>query len=159
MANLARRDFWSFPLVRIPSIIDDIEDELMPMGQAPTGGDLSVSEDEKNVYIEAAIPGIDPEDVEVTYDRGMVWIRGEAREEEEDKKRKFYRRADTSFSYRIAVPGEIDQNAEPKAEYNNGMIMITFQKAASSMPKKITVKKGIGTGEAKVRREKARSKQ
>ena len=151
MANLIPRDFWSFPRTSVPSLVDEIDD-LLPFGQTETASALSVSEDDKNIYIEAAVPGIDPDDVEVTYERGMLWIRGEAREEEKDKKKKFYRRAARSFSYRIAVPGEVDPNAKPEAESKNGMIMITFPKAASSTPKKITVKRGKTNGEA--RREK-----
>ena len=148
MANLIPRDFWSFPRTSVPSLVDEIDD-LLPFGQTETASALSISEDDKNIYIEAAIPGIDPEDVEVTYERGMLWIRGEAQEEEKDKKKKFYRRAARSFSYRIAVPGDVDPNAKPEAESKNGMIMITFPKAASSTPKKITVKRGKTNGEAK----------
>lgn len=148
MANLIPRDFWSFPRVGIPSLIDDIDD-MLPFGQTETASGLSVSEDDKNIYIEAAIPGIDPDDVEVTYERGMLWIRGEAKKEEKDKKKKFYRRAARSFSYRIAVPGDVDPNAKPEAESKNGMIMISFPKATSSTPKKITVKRSKTNGEAR----------
>lgn len=146
--SLVPRSIFDFPSLRIPSFIDEIDD-LLPVRQTETASALSVSEDDKNIYIEAAIPGIDPNDVEVTYERGMLWIRGEAQEEEKDKKKKYYRRAARSFSYRIAVPGDVDANAKPEAESKNGMIMITFPKAASATPKKITVKGGKTNGEAR----------
>lgn len=145
MANLIPRDMWALPSFRMPSLIDEIDD-LMPMAQMETTSALSVSEDDKHIHVEAAVPGIEPEDVEVTYDRGMLWIRGESREEEKDKKRKFYRRAARAFSYRIAVPGDIDPNTKPEAECINGMIMVTFPKASSTMPKKITVKRSKSNG-------------
>ena len=140
------RDLWAFPSMRMPSLIDEV-DELLPLATAETTSALSISEDDKYIHIEAAVPGIEPDDVEVTYDRGMLWIRGETREEERDKKRKYYRRAAREFSYRIAVPGNIDPNVKPEAECKNGMIMVMFPKARSAMPKKITVKHGKSNGD------------
>lgn len=124
--------FWT-----IPSRWQDWdEDDIMPT----TGmNNLSISEDDKNVYIEAAVPGIDPKEVDITFDKGMLWIKAEKKEEEKDKNKKFYRRATSSFSYRIAVPGEIDPNAEPQADIDHGVVKITFAKSPKSQPKKITV--------------------
>lgn len=149
--SLVPRSFFDFPSLRLPSIFDDMDDLLSLPDATTVGtqGGLTVSEDEKNVYVEAAIPGIDPNDVEVTMDRGMLWIRGEAQEEEKDKKKKFYRRAQQAFSYRVAVPGDVDPNAEPQAEYRNGMLMVTFPKSAAAQPKRITIKSGKNGVEGK----------
>jgi len=135
--ELIPRSFWDFPSIRLPSLWG--EDEDWPIVSTPSG--LSVSEDEKNVYVEAAVPGIDPDDVDITFDKGTLWIKGEAKEEEKDKKRKFYRKASRSFSYRVSVPSEVDPNAEPEASYKNGVMTVTFAKSPSSQPKKIKVKK------------------
>jgi HSP20 family protein len=99
---------------------------------------LSISEDDKFVYIEAALPGIDPKDVEVTFDKGVVWIKGES--QLEDTKKKYYRKLASSFSYRVAVPGDLDQNAEPEASSKNGVMSIKFAKSPATQPRKITVK-------------------
>lgn len=149
MANLAPRNLWAFPS-RMPALIDEIDD-LLPMGQTEATSALSVSEDDKHIHIEAAVPGVDPDDVEVTYDRGMLWIRGEAAKEEKDKRRKYYRRAAQAFSYRIAVPGDVDPKAQPEASCENGMIMVTFPKSASAMPKKITVRHHKSNGDKKLK--------
>lgn len=101
---------------------------------------LSVSEDDKHIYVEAAVPGIEPDKVEVTYDKGVLWIRGEQEQKQEDKNRKFYRRASTSFSYRMAVPGDVDMSKEPKATCKNGIMKVVFDKVPEAQPKKITVK-------------------
>lgn len=140
MADLVPRGFWSFPSQRISSLIDELDD-LLPVTQTDTASALSVSEDDKNTYIEAAMPGVEQNDIEITFAKGTVWIRGQAREEEKDKKRKYYRQAARIFSYRIAVPGEIDPNAKPEAETKNGVVMVTFPKKESSMPQKITIKR------------------
>ena len=77
----------------------------------PTTGNingLSVSEDEQNIYISAAVPGVNPKDIDISLNKGVIWIKGESKEEEKGKK--FYRKATNAFSYRVTVPGEIDQN-------------------------------------------------
>lgn len=62
--------FLAFPRI-LPSIWDENDDWLsLPSTSAPSG--LSVSEDANHVYIEAQVPGIKPEDVEVTFDKGYL---------------------------------------------------------------------------------------
>ncbi len=134
MVNLVPSSFFNFP--RVPSLWDEDED-FWSMSSTPSG--LTVSEDEKNVYIEAQVPGIDPDKVEVTYDKGVLWVRGQ--EEQEEKQKKFYRKAASSFSYRVAVPGDVDENQEPTATHKNGVMRITFHKRPEIQPKKITVRK------------------
>jgi len=127
----------SFPSLRMPSFWND-EDDWLSTPATPSG--LSVSEDEKKVYIEAAVPGIDPKDVEITFQDGYLWIRGETKEEEKDKSRKYYRESNRSFSYRVAVPGDIDDKVEPEATSKNGVMSIVFAKSPKTTPKKIQIK-------------------
>ena len=87
------------------------------------------------------MPGLDSDDIEVTYHKGQLWLRGEKKEEVESKKKKYYRYSSNSFSYRLAVPGDIDEKSEPDAEYKNGVMKVTFKKLAEAQPKKIQVKK------------------
>lgn len=123
----------NFPFSRFPFWTD--EEDWTP---TTTASGLAVSEDDKKVYIEAAVPGIDPKDIEVTVDKGVVWIKGESKQEESQKK--YYRRASSSFSYRVAIPGEIDPNIEPEATCKNGVMTVAFTKAEKVQPKKIAVK-------------------
>lgn len=102
----------------------------------PSG--LTISEDDRFVYVSANLPGVDPKDVEVTFDKGVVWIKGEMVEEEKDKK--YYRKASSSFSYRVAIPGDIDLDKEPEATSKHGIMTVKFVKKPRSQPKKITVK-------------------
>ena len=51
-------------LFRLSSLLDD-EDMWPSVGSQATG--LSITEDEKNVYVDAAVPGVDPENVDVTF--------------------------------------------------------------------------------------------
>jgi HSP20 family protein len=101
---------------------------------------ITISEDDKNVYIETAVPGLDPDKIEVTFEKGTLWVRGNNETEENDSK-KYYKKAATSFSYRIIVPGEIDFNTEPHAICKNGVMKVTFAKHPQVQPKKIAIKK------------------
>lgn len=136
MANgdIAPRNIWRFPTISVPSFLEEVED-LLPTSNFLNG--LSISEDEKNVYVEAAVPGIDPAEVEVTFDKGVLTIRAEKKEEEKGKT--YQRRATRSFFYR-ATPGEVDQKKEPQAVCKNGVMTVTFAKVPEAKPKKIAVK-------------------
>jgi len=136
--SLTPKKMLSFPSFSIPNLWDEEDDWLVTPS---TQSGLSVSEDDNNIYVEAAVPGIDPKDVEITYQDGYLWVRGETKKEEKDKKRKFYRQASSSFSYRVAIPGEVDPNKEPEATYKRGIMTITFSKSEKVLPKKIEVKK------------------
>lgn len=136
MANgdIVPRSLWRFPTISVPSFLEDIED-LLPTSNLLNG--LSVSEDEKNVYVEAAVPGIDPAEVEVTFDKGVLTIRAEKKEEEKGKT--YQRHATRSFFYR-AAPEDVDQKKEPQAICKNGVMTVTFAKVPEAKPKKIAVK-------------------
>lgn len=118
------RNFWE----------DDAWKTLV--NNTPSG--LSVSEDDKHVYVEAAIPGIRPQDVEITFDKGILWIKGESKKEIDN--RKVYQSMASSFSYRVAVPGDINLDIEPEATCENGVMTITFAKSPQAQPKRIAVK-------------------
>ena len=133
--DLIPNRLFSFPMN--PSIWSDDND--WSASTLTTNG-LSVSEDEKSVYVEAALPGIDPKEVEITFQDGYLWIRGEVKEEENDKKKKYYRQSSKSFSYRVAVPGDIDGNVEPTATSKHGIMTVSFAKSPKVQPKKIQIK-------------------
>jgi HSP20 family protein len=133
--DIMPRSFW-----RLPSIIEDDDDNWSLTPWSPNATGVSISEDEKTVTVGVAVPGLDEKDIEVTFDKGVLWVKGEKKEEEQDKKRKFYRRAASSFSYRVAVPGDLDLSKEPEATYKNGVMTVSFVKSPMAQPKKISVK-------------------
>jgi HSP20 family protein len=146
--SIVPRSFFDFPSLHIPSLLEDMDGFLTASSAAAQGG-LSVSEDDKKIYVEAAIPGVNPNDVEVTLDRGILWIRGESRKEERDKNKKFYRQAQRAFSYRVAVPGDADPNVEPEAMCRDGIIRLTFVKSPQAQPKRIAIKGSQENGDQK----------
>lgn len=121
-------------LLRWPNIWDD-EDFL------PTASDnLDVYETKDEVVVKAAVAGVNPDKVDVTFEKGILTITG-AEESEEKEDKKYYRKSSRSYSYRVAVPGNIDLSIEPEAKVEHGVIKISFKKAEEAKPKKITVMK------------------
>lgn len=123
-----------------PSPFDLFEDEEEWEISTKPSSNLSLSEDKNNFYVEAALPGLKPEEIEISLDKNVLWIKGEKKQEEKDKK--YYKKASTSFSYRVLLPVEIDEKKEVDATYKDGVMKVTFQKVSESKPKKINIKKG-----------------
>ena len=116
-----------------------------PVGKAPRGVFRNTRPDDLLAHVIkaslAAAPGIDPAQIEVSYQDGYVWIHGENKAEEKDKQRKYYRQQAQSFSYRVAIPGDIDPTAEPEATCKHGVMRVAFAKSPVRQPKKIQVKR------------------
>ncbi len=140
--KLEHRSPWSFPRSRHPfSLLENIDDDWdLHEFSSPSG--LSVSEDDQHVFIDAALPGILPDEIDMIFDKGILWIKAEKKDESEDKKKKFYRKATRSFSYRIAVPGEVDESKEPDAVCKHGILKVIFSKTTKGHSKKIPIKAG-----------------
>jgi HSP20 family protein len=120
--------------MRWPSVWDwDEEDSTM------TGSNLDVYETQDEVVVRANIAGVNPEKVDITFEKGILWIRAEEEAEEKEGK-KWYRKASRSYSYKVAVPGNIDVKDEPAADIDNGVVTVMFKKAEEAKPKKISIK-------------------
>lgn len=93
-----------------------------------SGSDVTLAEDDQNVYVEAKMPGLTVEDIEVTLENGSLWIRGERKEEKKEKK-KYYQKCLYSYSYRVGIPHYVEEK-NPEASYENGVMTVTFKKLA-----------------------------
>lgn len=124
-------------LSRWPNIWD--EDDMSSMVPS-SGNNLDVYETADEVVIKANVAGIPTEKVDITFEKGILWIQANKEEEQEDAGKKHYSKSTWSYSYKIAVPGEIDHIKEPEAVVDKGIITIAFKKAEASKPKKLTVK-------------------
>ncbi len=118
------------------SPFDENEDWFTPPQVTKSG--LSISEDKNHVYIEADVPGIEPEKIDVTYKKGVLTTK---EEREEDKDKKFYRHAKQDFFYQVMVPGNIDEAREPVSSYKNGTVILKFVKRVEEEPRKIPVRR------------------
>lgn len=101
---------------------------------------VDIYETADSLVVEAELPGIDPDDIEVTVDDGVLTVRGERKHERDVKEENYYRveRAWGSFQRSIRLPAE-SQADEVKAGYDAGVLKITVPKAAPPKPKSVPV--------------------
>lgn len=132
-------------LFHLGDFFKDLEEEMLPaaMQTAMQATGLSISSDDRNVYIEASVPGLTSKDIDVSIDNdNVLWIKGEKKLEEQDKKKKYYRQSQRSFAYALPLSDEIDKSIEPEAACKDGIMTIIFAKKKDKQveSKKITVK-------------------
>jgi len=97
---------------------------------------VDISETDTAYLIKGEIPGVKKEDVKVTIEDGMLTIRGERKQEKEEKGKKFHRVECSygSFMRSFQVPDDADEN-NIKAEFKDGMLNVTLAKSAKAMQK------------------------
>ncbi|KKU80731.1 MAG: hypothetical protein UY08_C0011G0008 [Candidatus Gottesmanbacteria bacterium GW2011_GWA1_47_8] len=122
------RSFW-----RWPTTWD--EDSFM----TTVSDGLDVWETDNEIVVRANVAGVDADKVDITFEKGIVWIRGEQTEESQEGK-KFYKKTNRSYSYKVAVPGNVDLKTDPQAAVKNGVVELHFRKAEEAKPRKIAVK-------------------
>ncbi|MBX9924273.1 MAG: Hsp20/alpha crystallin family protein [Rhabdochlamydiaceae bacterium] len=125
----------------LPFFWDD-EEEGGALDHYMDHSDVSLSEDQDHIYIEAAVPGVTPDEIEINYDKGILRIKADKKEETQDKDRKFYRKTNRHFFYQIPVPGRVNEKESPEATCKDGMLKVCFSKLEEPQKKKISVKKG-----------------
>jgi len=101
---------------------------------------VDVKETDKNFMIEAELPGMSRDDVKVTVHDGVLTIQGERKQEEETNDKKVHRveRFYGSFLRRFTLPDNVDENSV-KANFKDGMLTLTIDKAEPRQPKAIEV--------------------
>jgi HSP20 family protein len=106
---------------------------------------VNVAETDKEFEITAELPGISEKDVDVTLADGVLTVKGEKREEKEDKDKNYYlaERSYGSFQRSFRLPDNADQD-KISAAVAKGVLTVTIAKKAAAKPaekeKKITVK-------------------
>lgn len=104
---------------------------------------IDVKESDKDISVTAELPGMDDKDIDVSLSRDSLTIKGQKKEEKEDKGKDYYRmeRSFGSFSRTIPLPSEIDM-AKVKAEFKKGLLTVTLPRTEKAIreTKKITVK-------------------
>jgi HSP20 family protein len=102
---------------------------------------LDVYQTDKDIIIKSTIAGVKPEDLDISYNNGMVTIKGERKGEEKiDQQNYFYQELYWGgFSRSVILPTDIDED-NIQAELKNGILTVKLPKKEEKHKKKIEVK-------------------
>ena len=112
---------------------------------ATLGLALDVAESENEYMVKASLPGINPDDLEITYTNNILTIKGEVREEQELEEARYHLRERSygSFARSIILPAGVESD-KIEANYEAGVLTLRLPKAEEIKPKKIAIKAGEG---------------
>ncbi len=102
---------------------------------------INLYEDQDTVYVEALAPGVDPASLELSVVRNVLTLSGDKRRSPEDIKPEAFHRSERAvgkFVRTFELPVEIDAN-NVKADYRNGLLIVSLPKAEQAKPKQIQV--------------------
>ena len=106
------------------------------------GGALAVDmyETDDAVVVKSSIPGVKPDDLEISVTDNTLTIKGETRAEEEVKEKNYIHRERRYGSYfrSLAIPVAVVAD-EAEAEFEGGVLTLTLPKAEEVKPKAIKV--------------------
>lgn len=102
---------------------------------------FDVSENEKEYLVTAELPGMEVKDIDVTLSEGILTVKGEKKQEHEEKGKDYHRieRRYGSFHRSFSIPGKIKTEGVD-ANYKDGILRLTLPKTEESETKRIEVK-------------------
>ncbi len=147
MTNLTRWNPFR-EMMNLRSEIDRLFDQSMNLdwpADRRIFGELAIdlSETNDNYLVQASIPGINPNDLDISVTDNVLTIKGEFQEEKDDEGKQWHirERRSGSFSRSVRFPMAV-QADQVNAEYQNGVLHLTVPKAEEVKPKRIAVKVG-----------------
>jgi HSP20 family protein len=104
---------------------------------------VDIFENKDQIVLEAELPGINPEDVNISIENNVLTIHGERKFEKKDEGDNFHRveRSYGSFTRSFTLPPTVaSENAN--AEFENGILRLTLAKREEAKPRRIEIKAG-----------------
>ncbi len=147
MANIVRWEPFR-DLISLREAMDRLFEEsfVRPRTDWPaplSAGTLAVDmyETDQDVVVKSSVPGVKPEDIDITITGDTLTIKGEAKSEEKVEEANYVRqeRRYGAFSRSLTLPTTIVGD-KAKAEFENGVLTLTLPKAEEVKPKTIKVK-------------------
>lgn len=101
---------------------------------------IDVYQTDNEFIVKAALPGVKPENVDLTITGSTLTIKGETKEEQEVKEESYLHREHRygAFSRTIALPGQLNTDGA-EASFENGIMTVTIPKAEEAKSKSIRV--------------------
>jgi len=132
-----RNNFWMKDWIR-----DALSDDFSPWDRDWENDyfNSELQEDEDNFYLKAELPGIDKDKIKIELKNNQLRIKAEKEEEKEvnNKKYHFSEISYGSFLRNFSLPNAVNsQNI--KANYENGILIVTIPKSAESKVRQIRI--------------------
>lgn len=104
---------------------------------------LDVYEADDRFVIKVDLPGMNPDDIDVTLDQNLLTIKGERRFDSEVKQESYHRveRSYGTFQRTISLPSQVDADGI-QAEFRDGVLELAVPKAEAARPRKIKIGEG-----------------
>jgi HSP20 family protein len=126
--------------------INRLLSEGSPSSEASNSSDVTwlpvvdVHEEAERFVVRADLPGVEPKDVEITAEKGVLTIRGQRHAEKRDNASGYERveRVSGAFLRRFTLP-ESAETAAIKAKQSNGVLEVTIPKQPQVQPQRISV--------------------
>jgi HSP20 family protein len=99
-----------------------------------------IIENTDDYVVKASLPGVKPEDIDITFDNNVLTIKGEIKTEDEIDEARYHLRERRfgSFTRSFSLPTNIKADAI-QASFNDGVLTMTLPKAEEAKPKRIPV--------------------
>jgi len=125
---------------RLDSIFDRVfGDDGGLMGRAWSTTPLAMWEDDDHIWVEAELPGVSQDDLDITVHNGMLFIRGENKPVE-GRRYLYNGRSYGRFERAITLPEAVDAD-EVQASLKDGVLLLDLPKSPAAKPRKIELKK------------------
>ncbi len=131
------REFLPANLAEFDAFLNQVLSPSQRAGHASAG----LWEDEGAYHVELDVPGVQRENVDITFDKGTLTVATERKHEESESTRngwreeRFYGKITRSFT----LPETIDVDSIA-AEMNDGVLRVTVAKSPASQPRKVEIK-------------------
>jgi HSP20 family protein len=101
---------------------------------------VDIHEEKDRFVVLADVPGVDPKDIDITADNGVLTVRGERKAEKRETDNGYERieRVAGTFLRRFTLP-EGANTDEIKAKQTNGVLEVTIPKTPAVQPRRISV--------------------
>ena len=151
MSNLMRYDPFG-ELLSMQRRLDRLFGSMTPTvpGNETLESAMDMYETDNEVVVKMSVPGFKPEDIQVTLTGDTLTVKGEVKDEKEEKdeKRSYLRREIKrgSFQRAVMLPSGI-KGEDTKAEFKDGVLVLTLPKAEEVKPRTIQVKTKMNEAE------------
>ncbi len=145
MSNLIR---WepAREMMTLRDAMDRLFDDAFTRPLRMVDGQLSMPavdmyQTDNEIVVKAAVPGFKADDVQINVTGELLTIKGEAREKEEVNEKAYHLRERRwgGFERTLSLPTDVIAD-KARAEFENGVLIITLPKAEEVRPKTISIK-------------------